>query len=138
MAPQDEWTPRSDASTRKVIDRLDRLTEEVEAFEGKLTERLKGHVTYAGLWGSAIALLGLVATLVFALNAPVKESAAATRLEMKDARKDLGVEVRELRKEFREEIRSVAAEVKAPRTVTVDGAPRSEAKAELKRSQSDK
>jgi hypothetical protein len=138
MAPPEEWTPRSDASTRKVIDRLDKLTAEVEGFEAKLTERLRGHVTYAGLWGSAVALLGLVATLVFALSAPVKDSAAATRAEMRDARKDLGVEVKELRRELKEEVRNIGRDVGAVRAVTVDGTPRSEARQELQRSKAAK
>lgn len=134
---QEEWTPRTDASTRKVIERLDTLTRTVDGFDEHLEKKLKGYVSWQGIWASAIALLALVATLVFALNAPVKESSAATRLEMKDARKDLGTEVKELRREFREEVRGLTAEVKAVRSVTVDQIPRAQAKQELQRSKAE-
>lgn len=118
---------RKDVDTRKVIEVV------TEHIDMRLDERLKGFVTWQGLAGSVVGLVGLIFVVVSAFMAPVKESAIATRAEMKDARKDLGEEVRELRMEFKEEVHALTAEVKAVRSVTVDGHSRGRAQEELRR-----
>jgi hypothetical protein len=114
---------RRDVNTRKVIEVL---TEHIDA---KLDEKMKGHVTWQGLAGSVVALVGLIFIVVSAFMTPVKESAAQTRAEVRDVKGDTAAAIREMR----QDIRQISAEVRAVKSVTVDGQPRGRAQEELRR-----
>lgn len=133
MAPPQDLTPRTDAGARVIVQRLDELRARIEGFDetldDKLEARLRGHVTWQGLAGSVVALVGLVFIVVSAFMTPVKESAAQTRAEMKEVKGDTAEGIREVR----QEIRQISAEVRAVRSVTVDGESRGRAQEQLRR-----
>lgn len=104
----------------------------IEAVESKLDERLKSHVTWPGIWGSAIGLLGLVATMVFTLMAPQKEALASERKERLDQSRDMATEFRELRKAMDADRKELSAAVQAIKDVIVEGQPRREAREKLR------
>jgi hypothetical protein len=57
--PPHEWRARTDDGARAIIDRFDTARANiVEAVELKLDERLKSHVTWPGVWGSLVGVLG--------------------------------------------------------------------------------
>jgi hypothetical protein len=121
-----EWPEterRRDINTRKVIEVL------TEHFDSKFDEKLKGHVSWQGLAGSVVGLVGLIFVVVSAFMTPVKESAAQTRAEMKDVKGETAAAIREMRLD----IRQISNEVRAVRSVTVDGQPRAAAKEALRR-----
>lgn len=114
---------RQDLNTRKVIEVV------TEHIDSKLDDKLKGFVTWQGLAGSVVALVGLVFIVVSAFMAPVKESQAQLRQEAKDNKADTAESFRDLRGE----IRQLSSEVRAIRSVTVDGQSRGRAQEELRR-----
>lgn len=121
-APPSEWKPRKDLNTRLVIDHLESVKAQLtETLEEKLDERLRGHVTWQGLAGSFVGLLGLVATLVFSLVAPVKDSVAATRQDARESRKDLADEVKEFKKDSSAKLDKIDARIEGMWQVAVEG-----------------
>lgn len=126
-------TPRTDAGARVIVQRLDELRDRIngfdEALDEKLESKLRPHVTWQGLAGSVVALVGLIFIVVSAFMTPVKESAAQTRAEMKESKSDTAADLREMR----QEIRQISAEVRAVKSVTVDGQSRGRAQEELRR-----
>lgn len=132
--PPHEWQPRTDAGARSIIDHFNTAKADItESVETKLDERLRSHVTWPGIWGSAIGLLGLVATLVFTLVTPVKDAVAAERKERLDQNKDMAGEFRELRKSMDADRKELSAAVQAIKDVIVEGKARREASQELRR-----
>lgn len=126
-APPGQWKERKDVVSRAVIEHLDAARADiVEAMEAKLDERLRSHVTWQGLAGSFVGLLGLVATLVFSLVAPVKESAAATRQEARESRKDLAEEVKEFKRDSANKLDKIDARVEGMWQAGFEGKPKAE------------
>lgn len=135
-SPPEQWQERKDFASRQIIERVDQAREAMtEAVEDKLDERLKSHVTWPGIWGSAIGLLGLVATMVFTLMGPQKDALAAERRERLDVQKDMATEFRELRKALESQSKETGAAIQAIKDVIVEGKARREAQQDLRRTQ---
>lgn len=132
-APPEQWERREDRVTRKLVDEIEGLKEIVSEFDTELEKKMKGFVTWQGLAGSVVALVGLIFLVVAALMTPVKESAAQTRIEMKEARKDLADEVRGFKQEAGSKIEKIDSRVEALYRVTVEGKPRGPVKEEVNR-----
>lgn len=125
---------RKDINTRKVIDVLkqhfdEKLDEHDAMLDAKLEEKLKGHVTWQGLAASVVGLVGLIFMVVSAFMAPIKESQQQARAEVREVKADTAAAIREVR----DDIRQVSAEVRAVRSVTVDGQSRGRAQEELRK-----
>lgn len=123
---------RKDVNTRKVIEVLS------AKFDEKLEERLKSHVTWPGVMGASVALLGLVATLVFTLTAPVKSEAAA--VEVRVTRRQDRTEDADAKRfdRLEKQVNDQNAAVQAIKDVVVEGKARREALEEFKRKTKEK
>lgn len=130
----EEWSERRDFASRKIIEHVEKARADLtEALESKLDERLKPHVTWPGIGGAMVALLGLVVTLVFTLSAPVKADVAAERKERMEQNKDMATEFRELRKSMDADRKELNAAVQAIKDVIVEGRARRDAQKDFQR-----
>lgn len=120
--PPGQWTPRQDINTRVLFERIDRLEDDLE-------KQLKGHVTWQGLAGSIIALLGLV----WLLTAPARDGAIAAKLETREQVKELKEETAEKLEKFDAKIERVDVKVDGIYRFVVEQQPRGAVKAEVKR-----
>ncbi len=132
-APPEDWERRKDRVTRKLIEDMDGIKQMVASFDEHLEAKTKSFVSWQGLAGSVVALVGLIFLVVGALMTPVKESAAQTRIEMKEARKDLADEVKDLKQDVSRKVEKIDARVEAVYRVTVEGKPRGPVKEEANR-----
>lgn len=133
-APPEQWKERKDLASRQIIDHVDRARAQlVEAMEAKLDERLRPHVTWPGVGGSFVALLGMVAALMLGISTPNREAIASERKERLDQNKDMANEFRELRKSMDADRKELTAAVQAIKDVVVENKSRREAREEFQR-----
>ena len=143
--PPEEWTPRSDASTRKVIDRLDRLTADVEGLEEalmlKLTEwlaqQLKAYVNWPAFAGILVGFLGLAALVATAIASPAKDRAQTVE-QRQDKLEDATAKKLEKLVDAVGKLEIAAAEQRATYRVVVEGVSRAAARAEVPRTTADR
>lgn len=144
MTPPEEWTPRNDASTRKVVARLDELTKKVDGLEESLmekltvwlTQQLKAFVNWPAFAGVLVGFLGLAALVATAVASPAKEKAAQVEARQEKSDESVAKKLDTLVEKVTQlEIR--AAEQRATYRVVVDQVPRAQAKQELQRSKAE-
>lgn len=118
-APPEQWQPRKDVVSRKVIDRLDRVSGELEEVQRKLA-------TYVTL-GWLIGVLGTASIVIIGASWGI---ARDTRAELGELRATMGADVRQVRAEMAGRATATEAQVNAVYKVLIEGRPRAQVRAE--------
>lgn len=118
-----QWVPRTDTVSRKVIERLDRVTEELELVQRTLAQ----HVTFGWLVG----ILGGAAVVIFGAVWTITKDA---RAEMLAAKASIADDVRQVRTEMAGKQTATETQVGAIYKILVEGKSRSQVRADTEAS----